>query len=289
MRRLVMACLVTLVLSVAGTVAAVEYLRGGAIETPYFIPRTMDSAVLGETRELLIHLPESYHREPARRYGVVYVLDGSSLDGPTADAAALLARVGLTPELIVVGLPNVSGPGRQRDYTPPFMRQDLEAGDALMGQADRFLDFVEREVIPAVARDYRTTDERLLSGHSRGGLLVAYALMARPRLFDGFLAHSPALWRDDGIMVSRLAEWLESGASPEAFLYLSIGSDEVSHMMAGFNGLRDALGRHAAKAGLRWRADVTAGADHRSNGPRAAGPGLAAYFVPPSRLTAAAR
>ncbi len=287
MRRLILACVITLVTSVAGTFAAVDYLRGRAVQTPHFIPRTMHSAVLGETRDFLVHLPESYHREPARSYGVVYVLDGSSQDGPTADGAALMARLGLTPELIVVGLPNVSGPGRQRDYTPPFMRQDLEAGDGLMGQADRFLDFLEREVMPTVARDYRTTNQRLLAGHSRGGLLVSYALMARPRLFDAFLAHSPALWRDDGVLVTRLAAWLGSQSSLETFLYLSIGSEEVPRMMEGFGGLRDALDRQAARAGLRWHADVVAGADHQSNGPRAAPLGLAAYFGATRRLTAA--
>ena len=280
MRRLLVACLVTLVASAAGTVAAVDYMRGRVVETAFFVPREVRSAVLGESRELLVHLPESYHREPTRRYGVAYVLDGSSLDVPTADSAALMARLGLTPELIVVGLPNVSGRGRQRDYTPPFMRRDLDVAVGSMGEADHFLDFLEQEVLPLVERDYRTTDTRLLSGHSRGGLLVSYAAMARTTTFDAFLAHSPALWRDDEVLVSRFEGWLATQSSLEMFFYVSMGSEEVPQMTKAFDRMREVLSRRATAAGLRWRADVVAGADHQLNGPRATPLGLRAFFNP---------
>lgn len=278
MKRLILACVVTLVASAAATVAAVDYLRGRDVATDRFTPRTFESTVLDERRELLVHLPESYHRAPDRRFDVVYVLDGSSLDGPTAEGAAMMARLALTPEVIVVGLPNVSGAGRQRDYTPPFMRQDLDTADSAPGRGDRFLDFLERELVPLVERDYRTTGRRILSGHSRGGLLVVYALMARPALFDGYLAHSPALWRDDEVLVTSMAPWLAARASLDRFLYLSIGSEEVPRMMAGFDHLRDVLAQRAAAAGLRWHADVVAGADHQANGTWASPLGLRAYF-----------
>lgn len=66
------------------------------------------SSVLGDTRELIVHLPERYDEEPTRRYPVIYVLNGSSQDVHTASTAALMARLGLMPELIVVGVPNIS-------------------------------------------------------------------------------------------------------------------------------------------------------------------------------------
>lgn len=278
MMRLLVACALTLLASVAGTFAAVDYWRGHAVETERFKIRRLRSGVLGESRELLVHLPESYLREPERRYGVVYVLDGSSLDGPTADSAALMARLGVTPELLVVGIPNVSGEGRQRDYTPPFMRQDADDASSPMGRADRFLVFLEREVVPLVERDYRIGPTRILSGHSRGGLFVPYALMERPWLFDGYLAHSPAVWRDDGVLVSRLDEWLGRQTLLDRFVYISVGADEVPRMTDGFRRLRATFECRAAMVGLAWASDVVAGADHQANGRFATPLGLKAFF-----------
>jgi hypothetical protein len=120
---------VVLPLTVALTAVITWFASLYAFERPVFDEsveqKTISSASLGEQREYLVHLPESYGREPNQRYPVIYVLDGSSQDMHTAASAALMARIGVTPEVIVVGIPNIDGKGRQRDYTPPGMRQDM--------------------------------------------------------------------------------------------------------------------------------------------------------------------
>jgi enterochelin esterase-like enzyme len=72
------------------------------------------SASLEEMRDYLVHLPNSYGHSPNQRYPVIYVLDGSSQNVHTAASAALMARIGVTKEFIVVGIPKVDGNGRQR-------------------------------------------------------------------------------------------------------------------------------------------------------------------------------
>ena len=109
----------------------------------------MQSQVLGEARDFIVHLPASYSAEPQRRYPVLYVLDGTSQDGHTARTAAMLAREGVMPEIIIVGLPNVRG-GRNRDYTPPFIRQDTTVAGSPMGRGDHFLAFLKKELIPHI-------------------------------------------------------------------------------------------------------------------------------------------
>jgi predicted alpha/beta superfamily hydrolase len=276
---------ITMALTSLGTFAAVDYMRGRVVPSPYLVPHDVQSGVLGERRELLVRLPETYHRAPDRRYPVAFVLDGSALDIPTADSAALMARLALTPELIVVGIPNVSAEGRQRDYTPPYMRQDVDRADSAFGGGDRFLDFLEREVVPLVERVYRSDGRCVLIGHSRGGLLVTYALIARPTMFHAFLAHSPALWRDDFAAVASLAEWLPRQSGLSGFYYLSVGGDEVPQMKEGYARARAILQQHAGAAGLRWRGDIVEGADHQSNRERAAPLGLRAAFDAPSGET----
>ncbi len=276
-RRLIAACAVTMLLSVTATAVVLDYLSDETLPEAA-IERTFPSKALGETRGMIVQLPESYQREPARRYPVIYVLDGSSQDIHTARSAALMARIGLMPELIVVGLPNVSGEGRSRDYTPPFMVQDVERPDGPKGQADRFLSFIKDEVIPTIDADYRTAPTRLLAGHSRGGLLVAYSLIAEPSLFHARFAHSPALWREGNLIVTRLASSLRERPDLETFLYLSIGSEENAEMMAGFEQARMALAA-AGHKGVRWQADVVAGANHQSNGEMATPLGFRALFA----------
>lgn len=183
-----------LLLAVAGTFAATGWYFDRETFDEGVVVSTMRSTVLGEDREVIVHPPESYLSHPDRRYPVIYVLDGSNQDIHTARSAALMARIGLMPEVLVVGVPNVSGPGRQRDYTPPFMVQDIDDAKSPMGRGDRFLEFMRTELIPDIERNYRADSTRMLLGHSRGGLLVAYSLMATPELFQARFAHSHG-WR----------------------------------------------------------------------------------------------
>mgnify|MGYP003148326685 CR=1 FL=1 len=226
--------------------------------------RIMSSDTLGEQRQYLVHLPDSYQRTPQQRYPVIYVLDGSSQDVHTAASASLMARIGVIPEVIVVGVPNVDGEGRQRDYTPPGMRQDLDIKNSSEGRADVFLAFMRDELIPEIDSRYRTAPTRTLAGNSRGGLFVVYALAADPSLFDAYIANSPALWRDDSEMVRRLDRSLAENPTLGGRLFLSIGSDENDKMRSAFDGAVAVLQDHAPPA-LHWRAQNTYGAEHGDN------------------------
>ena len=146
----------TALVSVAATIFTGRVL-GDEEAVPGASRVTMQSSVLGEDRECFVHLPEGYAAAPAARYPVLYVLDGTSQSGHTAESAGLLARVGLIPPMIVVGVPSVNSDTRNRDYTPPEMRLDTDAPAGPKGAADRFLSFLRTEVIVRIERDYRTT------------------------------------------------------------------------------------------------------------------------------------
>ena len=210
MRRWILTIGGTCLLTTVVTLGATRYVLERPMADDAVVHTTLRSAVLGEDRELVVHLPAGYDRDPDRRYPVIYVLDGDSQQAHTAESAALLARLGVMPEVIVVGAPPVDGQGRARDYTPPGMRQDAELPGGPEGRADRFLAFLQDELIPRIERDYRTAGPRMLAGNSRGGLLVVYSLIAAPALFDARFAFSPALWRDGDAIVSELDRFLAS-------------------------------------------------------------------------------
>jgi predicted alpha/beta superfamily hydrolase len=193
----------------------------------------------------------------------MYVLDGTSQDQHTTDKITVLSDAGLIPSAIVVGLPNTRG-NRERDQTPPYMRRDVNDANSPFGAADKFLSFVERELIPFVEGNYRTSGYRTLSGNSRGGLFVLYSLMEKPDLFQARFCYSTPVWRFDNLMVNKTAEFLGSSSGLNTFLYLSVGEKETEQMIGGFNKMVEALKKNRLK-GFRWVADYTTFADHQDN------------------------
>lgn len=269
---------VVAVFSVVVTLFALEVVRDEA-PVEGAIRQTTRSTLLSEEREYFVHLPEGYDSEPSRSYPVIFVLDGTSQSAHTAASAALMARVGLIPPMIVVAVPSVDGETRNRDYTPPDMRLDHDEPDSPMGSADRFLTHLERELIPEIERKYRTARPRILAGWSRGGLFAVYSEIEKPALFDAVLAHSPALWREEGRILSHLERAFSATAPPEGFLFLSLGEAENEKMTASFRHGLQVLERNAPPA-LRWRSYVSVKGTHQSN-PRLAVPvGLCALFRP---------
>jgi predicted alpha/beta superfamily hydrolase len=240
-----------------------------------YVKEEVRSNVLDERRRLLVHLPDSYRREPSRRYPVLYVLDGSRQDLHTAAAARVMARMGAMPEVIVVGLVNNSQDTRWRDYTPPYPTEDFDAGEARHPRkADGFLRFVETEVIPYIERKYRTQPTRMIAGHSLGGLFVLYSLFEKPDLFQARFAFSPSVWISHGRLRAELEKTLKTPRS--TFLYLSLG-DQERDMAEPFAAITEVL-RRLAPPTFRWRSDITRGATHAENDQLSTPAGLQAYY-----------
>jgi len=206
---------------------------------------------------------------------VMYVLDGTSQDQHTADKLNILADAGLVPRAIVVGLPNTRG-NRERDQTPPYMRRDVNDNKSAFGAAQKFLSFIEKELVPFIEGKYRTSGYRTLSGNSRGGLFVLYSLMEKPSLFQASFCYSTPVWRFDNLMVNKMAEFLRSSAALNNFLYVSVGEKETEQIIGGFNKLVEAL-RKNRKKGFSWVTDSTPFVDHQENALVSTSKGLAEW------------
>jgi predicted alpha/beta superfamily hydrolase len=264
----------TVLLLIALLVALnVKSIQAQATPTPTPTPSTaasdnliqtsIHSTIMAEDRRVIIHLPRNYSKDSAQKYPVMYVLDGTSQDDHTADKITVLSDAGLVPAAIVVGLPNTRG-NRERDQTPPFMRRDVNDEKSPFGAGDKFLSFIERELIPFIDSRYRTSGYRTLSGNSRGGLFVLYSLMERPDLFQALFGYSVPVWRFENLMVNRISEFLAGAASLQGFLYLSVGDKETDQMIGGFTKLVTVLKKNRKKQ-FKWVADQTPNAVHQDN------------------------
>jgi predicted alpha/beta superfamily hydrolase len=159
------------------------------------------SNILNESRKIWVHIPESATNsilsEP--RYPVLYLLDGPShFYSVTGMIRRLSIGNNIVPEMIIVAIPNTK---RSRDLTPTIAVPWFVTGDDSIqyesGGGNKFLDFVEDELIPYVERTYPATTYRTFVGHSFGGLSVINALINRPQLFSNYVAIDPSLWWDN--------------------------------------------------------------------------------------------
>jgi predicted alpha/beta superfamily hydrolase len=221
---------------------------------------TLQSKVLGEERAFLVRTPRGY-QQGSERYPVLYMTDGDRHIGHTAATVQFLAENGRIPEMIIVGISNTD---RNRDLTPS--RASLTEGGKEMklptsGGADKFLEFIETELIPLVESKYRVQPYRVLAGHSFGGLFAVHAFTSKPDLFNAFIAVSPTLPWDNELEVKRAAALLKERAELNRTFYVTLGNEPDAQ--ASFEHLQQVLGRSKAK-GFEWGAEHMTDEDHGS-------------------------
>ena len=156
------------------------------------------SQALGETRSVLIGLPKSFGVS-RREYPVIIVLDGEGDFRPAMTVASELSSLGHIPESIVVGIPNTN---HLRDLTPPGLSV---SGSSKSEGGDRFLDFLEKELMPALKTQFRAGGPIVLVGHSSGGIIATYAGATRPA-FRFILSLDGPTHLGDNWLAERLTE-----------------------------------------------------------------------------------
>ncbi len=168
------------------------------------------SSILKQTRRIYLVLPVSFsHSAADRRYPVTIVLDGEVNVPPVAAVSDELSRNGQIPESVIVALPNVEGStfeesarNRVHDLTPPGLSV---SGSGLDEGGDRFLDFIEKELLPAVDRQFRGTEPRTFIGHSNGGILATYVAATRPAFRAVIAIDTPTEFGDNWLPKKLLA------------------------------------------------------------------------------------
>lgn len=201
----------------------------------------INSSVLGEERTILVRVPAAYRQGDAR-FPVMYMLDAHPpQNSMMVGLIEQQAWSGIMPEMIVVGIQNVA---RTRDMTPTASERSPGSGGA-----DKFLDFIQREVMPFVEKNYRTQPFKVFAGHSLGGLLTVYTAVSRPDMFNAYIAASPVLHWDKNYVIELARNKFKNGGELKKTLYIAIG-DEPTYT-DGFNSFRNLL-KESAPKGLAY-------------------------------------
>ena len=217
------------------------------------------SNILKESRRLLVNLPKDYHSKLDKSYPVLFALDATSHDQHVLNAKNVLCSAGLLTDVIVVGIVNED---RKTDLTPNYIMKDDDP--TKLGHGDVFLEFLEKEAIPLIEKNYRTTKYRMISGNSRSGLFAFFAMLEKPYLFEAYFCYSPAFWRNGNLIVKKAEAFFDQNKQLDKFLYLSLGSDENEKMKSGFDSMVNAI-KKKDPVGMSMFFNYTENADHGSN------------------------
>jgi hypothetical protein len=211
------------------------------------LPRTRPDRLY----QLHIAVPDGFREHPERKYPVVFVTDGYW------DFTTVVASYGNlfygknVPPMLIVGLgyagENLNyGELRGDDLIPYAARGEWTAS----GHAEQFLALIETVAIPLLEREYRADPaHRYMMGCSAGGCFTLYALLTKPKLFQGYVADSPAV---DGLQHFE-REFVAAGRTTEARVFISAAENEWAYYRKQVGGFYRRLERDGiAKGGLEF-------------------------------------
>lgn len=191
----------------------------------------VNSKILNEQRRILVYVPASASSEIylKQRYPVVYLLDGDAIHfSSVVGMIRRLSSVYICPEMIVVGIPNTD---RTRDLTPSHMDSWQFLNIVLdsdycknSGGGEKFISFIERELIPRIDSIYPTAPYRMLIGHSFGGLTVMNTIVHHTNLFKAYVAIDPAMSWDNQKLLKETQKILANTKYSGISLFLGIAN-----------------------------------------------------------------
>lgn len=208
----------------------------GTLVTDSVSSPALASNVVGEkqTRQVLVYLPPSYRRNPARRYPVLYLLHGATslpIEWVDGSYQGLDLRVAMDSLIAAAAIPEfiVVMPDANNVIQASFYSNSPATGN--------WKDFVVRDLVRYIDGHYRTeanASRRALVGHSMGGFGAFTIGFDHPALFGlvyavspccigfvGRLAESSPAWRT----LSTIKRWQDAPGQVGIFLGIASALD----------------------------------------------------------------
>ncbi|MCR8560340.1 hypothetical protein KXD93_21990 [Mucilaginibacter sp. BJC16-A38] len=191
------------------------------------IADSLHSTILNETQRFWVSLPTSFYNPKIAKahYPVIYVFDG---DANFATVAALQKQLSirsgstLVPEAIVIGVMNSN---RDRDFTPypsSFWVYNTATPLENTGGGEKFVQYLQKELMPHIDSLYPTAPYRVLIGHSLGGLAATNILVNHTRLFNAYIIIDPSMWYDNHGFLNKAQKVLAGKTLGNTTVYLAM-------------------------------------------------------------------
>lgn len=194
-----------------------------------------------KTRRVYLYLPESYNREPERRYPVMYMFDGHNVffdrDATYGKSWGMNKYMRRTrKQMIIVAVEcNHKGNSRLQEYSPVDFENEYLG--KITGKGDIYMRWLVETLKPFIDSHYRTLPDRehtLIAGSSMGGLMSLYAVCVYNHVFQRAACLSPSIWVDyDKVMALIEGAQVQS----DTCIYMDYGSREMANHLANMDAL----------------------------------------------------
>lgn len=191
----------------------------------------VNSEILGEERQILVGLPDSYNYDADTfKYPLLLLTDGEWHFDIVLRATKLLYQNGF-PKIIVAAIVNTN---RGRDLTPTNTEEIHESGGS-----QKFDRFIKEELLKNLEENYRISNHRTLMGHSLGGLFATYSLTQDINVFDAIIAVTPTMrWDDFKILQDFTPDFTDKLIQSNKTFFMSVG-DELGPEREGVLRLKE--------------------------------------------------
>jgi predicted alpha/beta superfamily hydrolase len=125
---------------------------------------------------------------------------------------------------------------RTRDFLPwkldkNIFRKDVHISTIeeivnVSGYADKFAEFINKQVIELVDDNFRTTKDRTLVGHSFGGVFASFMLLKYPDNFTKYIIITPVLAKEYYTTKEMFDLIIREKLLTKKIVYFSIGGEE---------------------------------------------------------------
>lgn len=187
-------------------------------------------------RRVYLYLPESYYKDPDRRYPVMYMFDGHNVffdtDATYGKSWGMNQYMQRSKkQLIIVGVEcNHEGNERLQEYSP-FSHENSTLGK-IKGKGQTYMNWLVKTLKPYIDENYRTLSDRtntIICGSSMGGLMALYGACAYNHVFQRAACLSPSLWVDAGKVLQMVAR---AKIRRDTCIYMDYGSEEMTNHIA---------------------------------------------------------
>jgi predicted alpha/beta superfamily hydrolase len=206
----------------------------GMISSNGKIVDTVQSKILNEDRFIWIYLPKAAQKAGVKKFPVIFLLDAEANFDETRKALDKLSKepsAKAAGDVILIGVGNIWL--RYRDYSPTRVNASpwVDAATArVTGGGERFIAFLEKELLPFIEKKYPVSSDRTLIGHSMGGLQVINILLKHQQLFDNYIAIDPGMWWDGNKLLDESAALLHAKIFENKRLFLAVANETEMQM-----------------------------------------------------------
>lgn len=241
-------CLFTLLFAAVAAPASAQVASTASQPLTIGETFTIDSKLMAETRRINVYLPAAYDARVDAKVPVIYMPDGGMAEDFLQVAGLMQVSManGTMRPFMLVGIENTQ---RRRDMTGPTeVARDRKVAPVVGGSAT-FRAFIRDELMPEIARRYRTTDETAIVGESLAGLFIMETLVLAPDMFDAYIVIDPSLWWNDRALTRGFGAFLEASPGLKARLYIAhSGEPSIAEVVKTLPAMLEA----SAPKGLRW-------------------------------------